>query len=116
MEVNITIDFDCHQEHCSHWQQAFDLLSSGKRGWQLQDAIGPINKTAADNLDDIWKKLAYGAEYFEVFEATINDTHCHLQLMTGAMVVETLQSAFVSWLKQCPVTNIKSALSSDDDC
>jgi len=115
MEVKLDIDFDCQIEHLLHWQEVFNLLSSGQKGWQLQDAIDPIDKVAADNLDEMWESLSHGAESFEVFEATITDTRCHLQLMTGSMVVETLEREFVAWLKQCPVARIKSSLSSDDD-
>lgn len=115
MEECLKIDFECKPEHIQYWDKAFELLTTGQRGWQLQDAIDPINKAAADALDDVWEALPHGSESFEVFAVEVKGTQCHLKLMAGSMVIDALEKALIPWLQQCGVLNLTYSLSSDDD-
>lgn len=114
-EAYLDIQFKCDPRHTSDWQVVFQLLSEGRRGWQLQDAIDPISKSAADALDDVWDNLSYGNDSFEVFEASVKGENCHLRLMTGGIVYDELLKHFVPWLKSFPVEDFNVSLSGEGD-
>ncbi len=114
-EVCLDIHFSCEPEHKAHWKTVFHLLVEGKRGWQLQDAVDPISKTAADNLDDVWDNLPHGSDSFEVFIADVKKQQCHLQLMTGGMVIEALVKYLIPWFKECAVSDLRYQCSGDDE-
>lgn len=114
-EAYLDIHFSCQNEHTGDWETVFNMLEKGNRGWQLQDAIDPISEDAADSLDNVWEKLEYGSDAFEVFVAEVNDTKCHLQLMTGGMVIDELAKNLIEWLKTCPIKEVKSSISYDSE-
>jgi len=115
MEISLFIDFDCNPAHVVHWESAFKLMAMGKLGWQLQEALDPISQAAADSLDDVWDALPYGNGSFEVISATVEGTHCHLRLLTGSPVIESLESSFLPWLQLCEVLNIRQCRSNDEE-
>lgn len=115
MEISLYIDFDCKPEHVVHWELAFKLMAQGKLGWQFQEALDPVSQSAADSLDDVWDALPYGNGSFEVMSATVEGTHCHLALLTGSPVIESLENNLLPWLQRCDVSNISHRRSNDEE-
>lgn len=115
MEVYLNIEFDGLSEHWPHWEAVCELLADHKLGWPLQEALDPISVEAADKLESVWEQLPSGNESFEVHVATFKKGHCHLKLMTGDMVIDTLTQAFKAWFEYCPVNHLTLKVTGDGD-